>query len=43
MSEILAVIMVVAVCALLLAGYPVALTLAGMSLMFAVIGTPPAS
>ncbi len=38
MSEILAVIMVVAVCALLLAGYPVALTLAGMSLMFAVIG-----
>jgi len=38
MSEFLAVAMVVAVCALLLAGYPVALTLAGVSLGFAAIG-----
>jgi tripartite ATP-independent transporter DctM subunit len=38
MSEFLAVAMVVAVCALLLVGYPVALTLAGVSLGFAVIG-----
>jgi len=38
MAEILAVAMVVAVCALLLAGYPVALTLAGVSLIFAVVG-----
>jgi tripartite ATP-independent transporter DctM subunit len=38
MSEFLAVGMVVAVCALLLAGYPVALTLAGVSLGFAGIG-----
>jgi tripartite ATP-independent transporter DctM subunit len=38
MSEILAVAMVVAVCALLLIGYPVALTLAGVSLGFAGIG-----
>ena len=36
--EILAVGMVVAVCVLLLAGYPVALTLAGTSLIFAVCG-----
>src|SRR6202051_1183881 len=36
MSEFLAVAMVVAVCALLLVGYPVALTLAGVSLGFAV-------
>ena len=35
MSEFLAVAMVVAVCALLLVGYPVALTLAGVSLGFA--------
>jgi tripartite ATP-independent transporter DctM subunit len=38
MSEFLAVAMVVAVCALLLAGYPVALTLAGVSLSFAGVG-----
>ena len=39
MSEILAVGMVLAVCALLLVGYPVALTLAGVSLLFAVAGS----
>ena len=38
MSEFLAVAMVVAVCALLLVGYPVALTLAGVSLSFAILG-----
>jgi tripartite ATP-independent transporter DctM subunit len=38
MGEILAVGMVLAVCALLLVGYPVAFTLAGVSLLFAVIG-----
>jgi tripartite ATP-independent transporter DctM subunit len=38
MSEFLAVAMVVAVCGLLLVGYPVALTLAGVSLGFAVLG-----
>ena len=38
MSEFLAVAMVVAVCALLLIGYPVALTLAGVSLGFAILG-----
>ncbi|HTC03997.1 MAG TPA: TRAP transporter large permease subunit [Xanthobacteraceae bacterium] len=38
MSEFLAVAMVVAVCALLLVGYPVALTLAGVSLGFAILG-----
>jgi tripartite ATP-independent transporter DctM subunit len=38
MSEFLAVAMVVVVCALLLVGYPVALTLAGVSLGFAAIG-----
>jgi tripartite ATP-independent transporter DctM subunit len=38
MSEFLAVAMVAAVCALLLVGYPVALTLAGVSLGFAGIG-----
>jgi tripartite ATP-independent transporter DctM subunit len=38
MSEFLAIAMVVAVCALLLVGYPVALTLAGVSLGFAVLG-----
>ena len=37
-GETLAVTMVVAVCALLLAGYPVALTLGGVSLAFAVAG-----
>ncbi len=38
LAEALAVGMVVAVCAALLAGYPVALTLAGVSLIFAVAG-----
>jgi tripartite ATP-independent transporter DctM subunit len=38
MSEFLAIGMVVAVCALLLVGYPVALTLAGVSLGFAILG-----
>ncbi|HMK81780.1 MAG TPA: TRAP transporter large permease subunit [Xanthobacteraceae bacterium] len=38
LPELLAVLMVVAVCALLLAGYPVALTLGGASLAFALIG-----
>jgi tripartite ATP-independent transporter DctM subunit len=38
MGETLAVAMVIAVCALLLVGYPVALTLAGVSLGFAVAG-----
>ncbi|MBI3704349.1 MAG: TRAP transporter large permease subunit [Rhizobiales bacterium] len=38
MSEILAVLMVVAVVAALMAGYPVALTLAGVSLAFAAFG-----
>jgi tripartite ATP-independent transporter DctM subunit len=37
-AEVLAVAMVVAVCGLLMAGYPVALTLGGVSLAFAVIG-----
>ena len=39
MASTLAVAMVVAVCALLLVGYPVAFTLAGVSLLFAVIGS----
>ena len=38
MAQALAVAMVVAVCAVLLAGYPVALTLAGVSLLFAAAG-----
>ena len=38
LPEILAVLMVVAVCGLLFAGYPVALTLGGVSLAFAVLG-----
>jgi tripartite ATP-independent transporter DctM subunit len=38
MAETLVVAMVLAVCALLLAGYPVALTLAGVSLGFAAAG-----
>jgi len=38
MGEALAVALVVAVCAALLLGYPVALTLAGVSLLFAAIG-----
>ena len=37
-AEILAVLLVVAICASLMAGYPVALTLGGVSLLFAVIG-----
>src|SRR5438132_13217411 len=37
-AEFLAVLMVIAVCALLMAGYPVALTLGGVSLAFALIG-----
>jgi tripartite ATP-independent transporter DctM subunit len=38
LPEILAVAMVVAVCVLLMAGYPVALTLGGVSLAFAALG-----
>jgi tripartite ATP-independent transporter DctM subunit len=38
LAETLAVLMVVAVCILLFAGYPVALTLGGVSLAFAAIG-----
>ncbi|HEY2419571.1 MAG TPA: TRAP transporter large permease subunit [Steroidobacteraceae bacterium] len=38
LAEILAILMVVAVIAALMAGYPVALTLAGVSLMFAALG-----
>lgn len=38
LPEILAVLMVFAVCAALMIGYPVALTLAGVSLAFAVFG-----
>ena len=38
LAEILAVLMVAAVIAALMAGYPVALTLAGVSLMFAILG-----
>ena len=38
MGEALAVAMVAAVCVLLLIGYPVALTLAGVSLIFAAVG-----
>jgi TRAP-type mannitol/chloroaromatic compound transport system permease large subunit len=37
-AEAIAVLMVVAVCALLMAGYPVALTLGGVSLAFAILG-----
>jgi tripartite ATP-independent transporter DctM subunit len=37
-AEILALLMVAAVCVTLMAGYPVALTLAGVSLMFAILG-----
>src|ERR1700691_345127 len=39
MAHALAVTLVVAVCALLLIGYPVALTLAGISLIFAAAGS----
>jgi len=38
LAEIIAILMVVAVCSTLMAGYPVALTLAGLSLVFAVCG-----
>ena len=38
LPEILAVLMVAAVCVLLMAGYPVALTLGGVSLAFATLG-----
>src|SRR3954469_25363462 len=38
LPEILAIIMVAAMCAALMAGYPVALTLGGVSLIFALIG-----
>jgi tripartite ATP-independent transporter DctM subunit len=38
LPEILAIALIVAVCVLLLAGYPVALTLAGTSLIFAAAG-----
>ena len=38
MGEALAIALVVAVCAVLLVGYPVALTLGGMSLIFAALG-----
>jgi len=38
LSEVIAVLMVAAVCGLLIAGYPVALTLAGVSLAFAALG-----
>jgi tripartite ATP-independent transporter DctM subunit len=38
LAEILAVLMVAAVCGLLFAGYPVAFTLGGVSLAFAVLG-----
>jgi tripartite ATP-independent transporter DctM subunit len=38
LAEIIAVLMVVAVCTALFAGYPVALTLGGVSLAFAIIG-----
>src|SRR5262245_44039721 len=37
-AEVLAILMVIAVCALLMAGYPVALTLGGVSLAFAALG-----
>ncbi len=36
--ELLAILLVVAVCGLLMAGYPVAFTLAGVALVFAVLG-----
>ncbi len=38
LAEVLAILMVVAVIAALMAGYPVALTLAGVSLIFAALG-----
>ena len=38
LAEVLAILMVLAVIAALMAGYPVALTLAGVSLIFAFFG-----
>jgi tripartite ATP-independent transporter DctM subunit len=38
LAEVLAALMVVALCGLLMAGYPVALTLGGVSLLFAALG-----
>jgi len=38
LPELLAVLLVVAVCALLMAGYPVAFTLGGVALAFALLG-----
>ena len=38
LPEVLAILMVVAVCVVLMAGYPVALTLGGVSLLFAFLG-----
>ena len=38
LAEVIAVLMVAAVCGLLIAGYPVSLTLAGVSLAFAALG-----
>jgi tripartite ATP-independent transporter DctM subunit len=38
LPELLAVLLIVSVCALLMAGYPVALTLGGVALIFAVLG-----
>jgi tripartite ATP-independent transporter DctM subunit len=38
LPELLAILLVVAVCGLLMAGYPVALTLGGVSLAFALLG-----
>src|SRR5207344_3175904 len=38
LPELLAILLVVAVCGLLMAGYPVAFTLGGVALAFAVLG-----
>src|SRR5262245_18216055 len=38
LPELLAILLVVAVCAVLIAGYPVALTLGGVSVAFALLG-----
>ena len=39
MAEVLAILLVVAICVALFAGYPVAFTLGGLSLLFAVLGS----
>ncbi len=39
MAEVLAILLVVAICVALFAGYPVAFTLGGLSLVFAVLGS----